>query len=334
MCGPSFADDDTPVASIGNQPILAGELDAAASAKLKKQKETYDAQLLELKLDYERTRQAYLEKELGDLIDARVLALEAKARKTTPAALTAAAKPPDPSIDQVHSFYESNKGQLNQPYDTLVPQIKSYLQKQANLAAQRSYLDSLRKKYQVVVSLPRLRETVAASGPQRGPAGASVTIIEFADFQCPYCGRYAPHLTAVLAKYPTQVRLIYRHLPLAELHPNAQKAAEAAVCAQNQGKFWEMHDLLFAEQASLGVAALKEKARRLGLDGDSFDACLDSGKAVAAVRVDVQAARDLGLGSTPASFVNGRFVGGDRSLEEMSSVIDEELQKGVAEARR
>lgn len=321
-------DDSAPVAMIGSQLIFTRELNAAVSAKLKQQQDAYEAQLTQLKLGYARMRQAYREKELGDLVDARVLALEAAAQKSTPAALTAAVKPPDPTEVEIRNFYEANKGQLNQPYDALIPQIKSYLQRHASSTALRSYLASLRKKYQAIVVLPRLRETVAPTGPQRGPANAPVTIIEFADFQCPYCGRYAPQLTAILAKYPTQVRLIYRHMPLGELHPNAQKAAEAAVCAQNQGKFWEMHDAMFAEQSALSVNALKAKAQRLGIDGAAFDDCLDSGRAADAVRLDAQTARDLGLSSTPVSFVNGRFVSGERSLDELSSVIEDELQMG------
>jgi protein-disulfide isomerase len=327
-------EDDTAVARIGNQPILARDLDAVTAVKLRKQQEAYEAQVTGLKLGYARARQDYKEKELSDLIDERVLALEAKARKSTPAALTAAVKPADVTDTQMRAFYEANKRQTNQPYETVLPQIKTFLQKQANAAAQQNYLESLRTKYKAVVMLAPLREDVAAIGPQRGPANAPVTIVEFSDFQCPFCGQLAPILDSLLAKYPTQVRLIYRHMPLTELHRNAEKAAEAGVCAQSQGKFWEMHDLMFAEQSSLNVEALKEKARRVGIDATAFDDCLDLGKAKETVRLDGQASNDLGLTSTPASFVNGRFVNGAQSLEVLSAIIEDELHNAERVASR
>jgi protein-disulfide isomerase len=137
-----------------------------------------------------------------------------------------------------------------------------------------------------------------------------------------------------LKKYPTQVRLIYRHYPLTGLHPNAQKSAEAAVCAQNQGKFWEMHDLLFVEQAYLTIDALKEKAKRLGLDTAIFGECLDSGKSADAVRLDAEAGQKLGITGTPATFVNGRLIHGTATFDELSAVIDDELRRAAPTARR
>jgi protein-disulfide isomerase len=319
------ATDDSVVAKIGNQSILSPELDAKSADTLFKQQATYDEQLKELQRGYARSRQAILEKQLNDLVDARVLALEAKARKSTPEALTAAVKPAEVTDAQMHDFYDANKAQVNQPYERIASQIKAFLQNQSALTAQRDYLESLRRKYKAVVLLAPLREEVAAVGPHRGPANAPVTIVEFSDFQCPFCGQLEPVLQQVIKKYPTQVQVVYRHMPLAQLHPDAEKAAEAAVCAQNQGKFWEMHDLMFAEQGSLSVDGLKEKARRLGIDAPAFDDCLDSGKSKEAVRLDGQASIDLGLNSTPILFIDGRYVSGTQSLEQLSAIIDDEL---------
>jgi protein-disulfide isomerase len=106
------------------------------------------------------------------------------------------------------------------------------------------------------------------------------------------------------------------------------------VCANNQGKFWEMHDTLFAEQNGLGIAALKEKAKRLGFDTQQFDACLDNEQGSPPVAADVKAAEMLGLESTPASFVNGRFVNGAVSFEEMSAMINDELRRELPTVRR
>jgi protein-disulfide isomerase len=332
--GLADADDGLPVAKIGDHTIFERELDARTSGKLNTQSDEYEQRARELNLAYERSRQAYVEQELNALIDERVLALEAAARKSTPAALTASVESAEITDAQMRSFYDSKKSQVNQSYESLAPQIREFLKKQADDEARRRFLDGLRVKYKVATLLEPLREDVAATGPVRGPMGAPVTIVEFSDFQCPFCGKYAPTLHDVLAKYPSQVRLVYRHLPLTSLHPNAERAAEASICAQDQGKFWEMYDALFAEQSSLGVDALKEKAKRLGLDSAKFDHCLDSGESKDVVQLDVRAADQLGISSTPASFVNGRFVRGAVSVEELSHIIDDELRRAALTARR
>jgi protein-disulfide isomerase len=179
-----------------------------------------------------------------------------------------------------------------------------------------------------------LREQVAASGPSKGPENAAVTIIEFSDFECPYCGQFEPELKRIREAYPTQVRLVYRHLPIPSLHPQAQKAAEAAICAEKQGKFWEMHDTLFSEQNALDVPALKEKANRLGLDTTKFDECLDKGEAIEALNVDLRDAQRLGLESTPSSFINGRLVNGAVGYDELTAIVNDEIKKDPTTARR
>ena len=323
----AFGADESPIATIGKQRISALELDARVSGKLSEMQKSVDSSLRQLNLGYARERYSVTEKELNALLDERVLALEATAKKTTPNALKTAVKVPTVTEAQIKGFYDSNSAQMQEPYEQMTPLIKDYLQKQANENAQRDYLTTLRRKYKVSVQLEPLRETVAAVGPQRGSDDAAVTIVEFSDFQCPFCGRFSPVVKEVLEKYPKQVRLIYRHLPLTKLHPNAQKAAEAAVCAQDQGKFWEMHDLMFAEQNTLGEDALKEKAKRLGLDSKSFDECLGGGKAGDVVQRDASAADQLGIGGTPFSFINGRFVNGASSAQDLSEIIEDELRR-------
>jgi protein-disulfide isomerase len=172
-----------------------------------------------------------------------------------------------------------------------------------------------------------LREPIDPAGPVRGPSDAIVTIVEFSDFQCPYCGRLAPILKQLLEKYPTQLRVVFRNNPLSTIHPNAEKAAEAGACAGMQGKFWEMHDLLYSEQNALSVDALKEKGRRLGLDSKEFDDCMDSGRGAEVVKADQKASAELGLTTTPSSFVNGRFVSGAMAPFKWESLINEEIMR-------
>ena len=325
---------DSVVAHVGSLSIPYSELQADTETKLAQMQRQYDAQLRQLTLNNSRAQEEYQESELNKIVDNRVLALEAAARKTTSEALLNTIKTPPISDADLHSFYDSQKAQIGQPFESVEGQLKQYMQNQAAARSTREYFDSLRAKYRASLRWEPRREEVAAVGPQRGPADAKVTIVEFSDFQCPFCGRLAPVLSQVLQAYPTQVRLVYRNMPLSSLHPEAAKAAEAAVCAENQGKFWEMHDLLFKEQNSLSVDALKEKAKRLGLDTTQFNDCLDSGKSRDAVNADAQAGTQLGLASTPSSFVNGRFVNGAISFDQWRAIINDELGKAALTARR
>jgi protein-disulfide isomerase len=318
---------DAAVATVNGKPLAYAQVSSDIDAKLEPMQHKYAVQLQQLRLGNERARSGLIENQIEDVIDQRVLALEATARKSSTAALLQAVKARVISDDQVHAFYESQQAQIGQPFADVAAQIKQYLEKEAAAEARDNYVHSLRKKYKAVVTWEPLREEIEARGPQRGPNDAAITIVEFSDFQCPFCGRLEPVLRDLLKEYPTQVRLLFRNMPLAAVHPNAQKAAEAGVCADNQGKFWVMHDLLYAEQNSLSADALKEKAKRLSLDSAAFDDCLDSGHGGVAVKTDLDAGEHLGIISTPASFLNGRFVGGALPLFQWRALVDDELAR-------
>jgi protein-disulfide isomerase len=323
--------DDTAVARIGTEAITDAQLHASLQGQLDQQQQRHALQLRQLDLSFERSQRAYIENQLEQMVDQRVLGLEAAARKTSTDALLAGARSAVAITDaEVQSFYESQKPPIEQPLAQIAPQIRQYLANQADTQARRKYLDGLRAKYHAVISLAPLREQIDPSGPARGPPDAPVTIVEFSDFECPFCGRFTPVLRQLMAAYPTQVRIVYRYFPIASLHPHAQKAAEAAVCADRQGKFWPMHDTLFAEQGALELDALKDKAARLSLDAAQFDSCLDGGAAAAVVAADIAAGQQLGIDATPGSFVNGRFVNGAATLEEMTRLVEDELRRAAA----
>jgi protein-disulfide isomerase len=318
---------ETPVASIGTQSISYGELRAGLADALADRERQHAIQERQLEVDFARSRQSFMETELGKLVDSRVLDLEAAAHRTTPEALLSTVRPPPVTDAELKAFYDARQDQIGQPYENVVAQMRRYLQTQADENSRRRYLDSLRSQYAAQVTLEPLREAVAATGPQRGPADAPLTLVEFSDFECPFCARFNPVLKQLQAAYPEQLRIVYRHLPLTSIHPEAQKAAEAAACADRQGKFWPMHDALFADQSALGVAQLKEKAARLGLDARRFDECLDGGQAAPAIAADRAAAEQLALGSTPCSFLNGRFIKGALPLAQMSALVEDELRR-------
>jgi len=167
------------------------------------------------------------------------------------------------------------------------------------------------------------------TSPTMGKAGAPVTLVEFSDFQCPFCHRFAPILKQVHDKYGDKVQIVYRQYPIPSLHPFAFKAAEASLCANDQGKFWEFHDSMFSEQNKLGVADLKDKAARMGMDRKKFEQCLDTGRYTEQVQKDMADGSKIGVTGTPAVFINGfELKGGAVPLETVTAAIDRELARG------
>src|SRR5262249_22720056 len=152
----------------------------------------------------------------------------------------------------------------------LATPIKQYLASQHNDQATHAFYQGLRSKHAIVSRLEPYRVAVGASGAVRGRADAPITIVEFGDFQCPYCQQEEATLRSVMTKFEGKVRLVFRHLPLTKVHPNAMIAAQAAVCADRQGRFWEMHDALYADQNALSADSLRETAGKLGLDTKIF----------------------------------------------------------------
>jgi protein-disulfide isomerase len=158
-----------------------------------------------------------------------------------------------------------------------------------------------------------------------GPSDAPITIVEFSDFQCPYCRRWhAETYKPLLAAYPGKIRIVYRHLPLVSIHPDAFPAAEAAMCAGDQNVFWQYHDKLFSSE-SLGNAVYEQYARELSLDIPTFVDCITEHKFQEAIQTDSDFAVNLGIRSTPTFFVNGLAIVGAQPLDVFKQVIDKEL---------
>jgi protein-disulfide isomerase len=173
----------------------------------------------------------------------------------------------------------------------------------------------------------RVYEIDVAGSPTKGPAGAQVTVVEFSDFQCPFCGRVTPTLDQVQETYGDDVRIVFKHLPL-RIHPNAPKAHAAAEAAKGQGKFWEMHDLIFANQRELTEEKFIGYAQQLGLDVERFKKDLASSEVAKRVEADVAEAARLGVTGTPGFFINGKFFSGAKPFSEFKRMIDAELKKG------
>jgi len=237
---------------------------------------------------------------------------------------------PDPADDELKSFYEEHKAQMQgQSLEEMKPRLKQFVKQQKLREGMGKMLDGLKEKHHVQVALepPELpRIEVEAKGPSRGPSSAPVTIVEFSDFQCPFCGREIPVIEKLMKEYEGKVRLVFRHYPL-DFHPFAEKAAEAAVCAADQEKFWEMHDKMFSNQQKLAVDDLKGYAKTIGLDPAKFDRCLDSGEKKPQVEADQKAGSQAGVNGTPAFFVNGIFINGAVPYDQIKQAVDRELKR-------
>ena len=273
-----------------------------------------------------------LEKQkLDEYIGATLVSQEAKNRNLSVSTLLEQevdAKVSAVSEEEIRALFESNKGRIQVDFEKVHDQIRDYLRNQKIAARKAEYFESLRSKAKIVTFLkppPVRRAEVSITGaPFKGAEKAPVTMVKFEDFQCPFCKSVQPTLAAVLKKYDGKVRLVHKDLPLEQIHPQAQLAAEAARCAGEQGKFWEYHDMLYGNAPKLGVAELKSYAKNIGLNA-SFDQCLASGKYKAIVQNDLSEGAKLGLTGTPTFFINGREISGALPLESFAAIIDEEL---------
>jgi protein-disulfide isomerase len=318
--GSSFGADagkNEPLADVNGEVITAKDLEGALGAKLSKLEE----QIYDLK-----------RQELDSLITQKLFAQEAAKRKISVAALLDAevtAKVPLLTETEIDAFYQANKARIRGDDAETRQKIRALLQQQKLTAQRALFVESLRSQGKVVVRLqppPAIRVEVSTDGaPLRGAANAPVTVVEFSDFECPFCKQTQPTLKQLLERYPGKVRLAYRDFPLDSIHPQARPAAEAARCAQDQGKFWEYHDVLFTQSPQFAPEDLRRYAGQVGLDVTKFDSCLAAGVHKAAVQRDLDEGSRLGITGTPAFFINGRALSGAQPLEAFARVIEEEL---------
>jgi protein-disulfide isomerase len=233
----------------------------------------------------------------------------------------------EPTKEENDAFYEENQQRINKPKEEIAAKISEFLKKQQEGDLRQAFIEKLEKDHKVARSFEPLRFSVDAKGsPSLGPATAPVVLVLFSDFQCPYCRGMSTTFKEVSKKYGDKVRLVFRQFPLTNIHPFAQGAAEASLCAAAQSRFWEMHDLLFQNQKSLSVKDLKSYAEKLGLDTAAFNACVDSKRFAPQVREDLRAGASAGTDGTPALYINGRFLNGNRPFEQIAEIVDEELQ--------
>jgi len=310
------------VATVGSANITLADVDARA---LERTAGDFGGVRLSQAL-YDARRGA-----LNTIVGNLLLDAEAKSRGTDRATLEQreiTSKVAAPSETEIASWYQANQARVQgAALDQVRAPIRNLLIEQRMDAAREAFLDSLMKKTPVHITLEPPREKVEAAGrPSQGPSSAKVEVIEFSDFQCPYCLRAYPVAKQIVQVYGNKIHFVYRHFPLPN-HPNARPAAEAASCAAEQGKFWEYHDRLFEHQDQLSDTDLKAHAAALGLNAGQFVSCVNTRKFQKDVDADIAAGNDIGVTGTPAFFVNGRPIDGAQPFDVFKQVIDEELAR-------
>lgn len=308
-----YADDKTEVAKFGTRSITLAEVDKAAGSEL-----------FELRKNT-----------LNRLLINRIVEPLAKAENTSVdgyLAKKAEERVPQVTEEEAQKFFAENQSRLppqlaSKPFAEVKDMIITGLTRQKRNEATGTIIEELKTKAGVQILLPvppPTRVEVSAEGPSKGPKDAKVTIVEFSDFQCPYCSKGRATIDEVVKAYGDKVRVVFRDFPL-DFHEHAEKAAEASHCADEQGKFWAMHDWMFDHQDKLDVDHLKEAAKGLGLDSTQFDSCLSSGKYAKLVTDNLHAGSEAGVQGTPAFFINGIFISGARPFEDFKKEIDREL---------
>ena len=318
-------DPKAAVARVDGAPITEGELLVEAKPALAAAESKFAEEVHAQKV-----------RALDRLVEKRLL--EARAKKEgIPVDLLldreVGRKVPEPAEAAMKAVYDQTKanGRVLPPFPEVKGEIAAFLKEQSAQEARQAFVGRLRAGSKVENLLPPLllpKVVFKADGPSRGDAGAPVTIVEFSDYECDFCGRAEATVRDVLNAYKGKVRLVHQAFPLSSIHPRAAKAAEAALCAGEQGRYWEMHDSLLANQGALGVSDLKGRSRALGLDPARFDACLDTGRMAQAVESSRKLGEGIGVNSTPSFFVNGRPLSGAQPLERFKELVDHELAAG------
>jgi protein-disulfide isomerase len=314
---PAAAEQDPVAAEVGRETIATEALERDIASQLGKLNE----QIYELK-----------RKKLEELIAASLLKQEAERRGITVEALLDAevtAKVPPVTDREIESLYQQKKNMLRGPEKKIREQLLSEVVTQRTAAQKQAFIGQLRSERGVLVHLrpPTLVRTALDGGDKaafKGLAEAPVVIVEFSDFQCPFCRKALSALDKVRAAYPKDVKLVYRHFPIDIIHPQARLAAQAAECAGAQGRFWEYHDGLF-NNVDLFLPQLQQLAKGLNLDKAAFEACLNGEWARDKVAEDVKAGTRAGVSGTPTFFINGRQLVGAQPFEAFRGIIEQEL---------
>jgi protein-disulfide isomerase len=318
-------------AYLGGEPISMDEVQKAAEPNMERLRQQDAAYKRQVAQDTYSIRRSALDQIVQD----KLLAKEAAARSVTTEDLVKAeidGKAGEPTADEIKEFYDKNKARMSgKTLEQATPDIEKGLRQMKLQTRRDAFLKDLKDKAQLKVLLepPRVDIKIPAGWPGvKGSDKAAVTLVEFSDFQCPYCKRAEPTIDQLRTDYGDKIRFVYRDYPL-PFHPRAMPASIAAHCAAEQGKYWEMFNNLMKEQGDLGDEDLKKRAAAVGVDAAKFAACYDGKKPEAAIKASTDDGAAAGVTGTPSFFVNGRMLVGAKPVEEFKALIDEELARAA-----
>ena len=317
----AWADDpNATVATVGDHKITAKELDAKVQPQIDQMHAMLEKRVTQLIADKTSDlKRQTLESMTDDYLIGQAAAHD---KLSVPDYLKKNSPGRNAVTDvQAKAFYDKNKGAGTAPFD----QIKLNLMQMMN---HQALLERLRKDQPVKILLEPKRVVVDSSGhPALGAKDAPVTIVEFTDFQCPFCKASEATLKQLRDKYGDKIRLVHMDFPL-PFHSHSLDAAKAARCANDQGKFWQFHDSLFANQGKLAPADLKATAKTLGMNSTQFDACFDKAEYDSQIKADQATGEKVGVDGTPAFFIDGRPLTGAQPAPKFEELIDDELANG------
>jgi protein-disulfide isomerase len=304
------------VAVLDGKPISASDLDAVLGSRLLKVRQ----QEYEIKSDAIKDY-AFKLLEKQEAAAEGITVDELYRRNVT-------AKLAEPSNDEVSQIVRRYRGQLPANEDAARAQVVDYMTAQSKQKAEEKFRTELlaKAKLDILLDPPRAEIPIDKDDPMVGNPSAPVTLVEFSDFQCPFCRHSQETLKQLRTAYGDKLRLVFKQLPLA-MHPQARISAEAALCAQDQGKYWEMREWMFSNQNDLKADALTAAAKTAGLDADVFSKCLATHATAARIDRDVKEAKDLGAAATPTFYVDGRMLEGAQTYDTFREVIDQELAR-------
>ncbi|MFO1519501.1 MAG: thioredoxin domain-containing protein [bacterium] len=304
------------VAELNGQPITEQDL----MTRIKPRLSRIEGQIYDIKRDG-----------IDQIIEEKLLDAEAKKQNLSVQDLMKKEvidKVGEVSDKEVEDFYKQNQARLGgKTLDELKTQIAAQLKARKASVYRNNFIDRLTAKADINVYIERPRVDVAAgNSPSKGPASAPVTVIEFTDYQCPFCAKARPTIKELVDSYKNDVHYVVRNFPL-DFHPFAKKAAVAALCADQQKKYWDFSQKMWDNQKALDVDSLKKYAEEVKLDMKKFNECLDGDKTLADVSKDQQEGAKAGVSGTPAFFINGQALTGAQPIEAFKKMIDQELKE-------
>jgi protein-disulfide isomerase len=311
---------DTVVAVVDGREITLGEIDEFSRLRDAKKLFQLNQQLFELR-----------ERALNMMLGERLLAREAADAGITVDELVARLRVEPIDEREVDAMVEDARRRgAAIGADELRPMIRDYLRDQKRSAARERRIRQLKEEHAragrpIVWNLqpPRVKVPVSAGDPTKG--NGSIEMLQFSDFECPFCQRAQPAIREVLTRYEGKIKMVWKDFPL-PIHTHAVGAAVAARCAHEQGKFWQYHDVLFANQQALSAAELRRHAGTVGLDLEQFDACIATGRHQDAIRAELEP-DDHPIQVTPTLLINGRMVTGAVGVEQLAAIVEQELER-------